>query len=327
MSNDRSSTVVPPEAELRPFVLKPAPGEDATFSMTRFSPITDGFYFYEGALVILSPFEVVWESPVLARSTRSLEDHIAFIQENSIEKVIVVAESISFLPKCPSLRSVQIIPAHSAVHFDYSPLYCMPQLRELNCQTIYGPKGNLETKIDYSRFPSLHTVYACDARGHQYLAAAKGLRKLFLGRGQPECKSLAPLDLSELRELELCQSPLRTLTRLEHALHPQKLTLRHCRSLEDASAVPDSVTNLEIDTCGKLKDFSRLSSLKNLERLTLYGSNALPDLNFLRQMPRLQSFRFTMNVLDGDLTGCLRLRHAYCKNRKHYNLKDSDLPK
>lgn len=321
------SDFTPPTPELRPYLLKPAPGEDAAFSMTRFSPITDDFYFHDGTLVVLSPFEVVWESPVLGRSTRSLEDHIAFIQENQIEDVIVVAESISFLPKCPSIRSVQIIPAHSAVHFDYSPLYSMPQLRELNCQTIYGPKDNLEAQIDYSRFPALHTVYACDAKGHQCLSAAKGLRKLFLGRGQPEHKSLAPFDLSELRELELCQSPLRTLTGLEHALHLKKLTVRHCRNLEDASAIPDSVTTLEIDSCGKLKDFSWLSRLKNLERLTLFGSNALPDLTFLRQMPQLHSFRFTMNVLDGDLTECLRLRHAYCKNRKHYNLKDSELPK
>ena len=35
-----------------------------------------------------------------------------------------------------------------------------------------------------------------------------------------------------------------------------------------------------------------------------------------------------MNVLDGDLSNCLNLPHVVsCVNRKHYNLKDSQLPK
>ena len=35
-----------------------------------------------------------------------------------------------------------------------------------------------------------------------------------------------------------------------------------------------------------------------------------------------------MNVKDGDLTPCLDLSYAYSgKNRKHYNLKDLQLPK
>ena len=53
-------------APLQPYVIKPT---DAApwFSMTRFSPVTDDFYFNDDYLVILSPFDVVWESPVLAR--------------------------------------------------------------------------------------------------------------------------------------------------------------------------------------------------------------------------------------------------------------------
>lgn len=321
------SDFIPPKAELRPFLLKPASGENATFTMTRFSPITDDFYFQDDALVILSPFEVLWQSPVLARSTKSLEEHIGYIQQNHIAKALVVAEDISFLRRCPSLRSLHIIPADTAEQFDYSPLCDLPDLQELNCQTVYGPKDSLHTQIDYSCFPKLHTICASGAKGHQNLSAPKGLRKLYLSQGQPACKSLEPFDLSGLQELSLCQSPLRTLSGLENARTLQTLSLCNCRTLEDISAIPQTVTSLEIDACGKIKDFSRLSSLANLEKLTLYGSNTLPDLSFLENMPHLRSFRFTVNVQDGDLTPCLRLKYAYCKNRKHYNLKDSDLPK
>ena len=34
-----------------------------------------------------------------------------------------------------------------------------------------------------------------------------------------------------------------------------------------------------------------------------------------------------MNVMDGDLSLCMNVPYASCRNKKHYNLKDSDLPK
>lgn len=35
-----------------------------------------------------------------------------------------------------------------------------------------------------------------------------------------------------------------------------------------------------------------------------------------------------MNVIDGDLTPCLDLSYVYSeKDRRHFNLKDKDLPK
>lgn len=44
-------------------------------------------------------------------------------------------------------------------------------------------------------------------------------------------------------------------------------------------------------------------------------------------MPRLKTFTFSMNVQDGDLRPCLNLSYASCQNKKHYNLKDAQLPK
>lgn len=314
---------------LYPYVIKPT--ESAPwFSMTRFSPVTDEFYFRDGYLVILSPFDAVWEAPVLARSRKTLEEHIQYIQENQLEKVYVVAEDISFLRQCPSVKSVKIIPAYSATKFDYAPIYDMPNLKELNCQTVYGPKDALKAVVDYGHFPSLQSVYASGATGHRNLESAKGLRYLYLGQGQPASKKLTGFDFSTLTELDLCQSPIRSLAGIEQANYLQKLSFSYCRSLEDISAlgsVGETLTSLEIESCGKIKDFSWLYHLPNLENLVLFGSNTLPNLSFINSMPNLKSFRFTMNILDGDLELCKKVPYVYCKNRKHYNLKDEDLPK
>ena len=51
-------------------------------------------------------------------------------------------------------------------------------------------------------------------------------------------------------------------------------------------------------------------------------------MSFLKKMKNLKTFLFNMNVKDGDLTPCLDLSYVYSeKNRKHYNLKDCELPK
>ena len=316
-------------APLQPYVIKPT---DAApwFSMTRFSPVTDDFYFKDDYLVILSPFDVVWESPVLARSQKTLEEHIQYIQENQFDKVYIVADDIAFLRQCPTITSLKIIPAYSAAKFDYSPLYDMPNLKELNCQTVYGHKDALKADVDYSHFSSLQCVYASGAKGHRNLESVKGLRHLYLGQGQPASKALIGFDFSELEKLDLCQSPIRSLNGIDQAACIQKLSLSYCRSLEDVAAlasVGKTLTSLEIESCGKIKDFSWLYHLPNLENLVLFGSNTLPNLSFLDSMPNLKSFRFTMNVLDGDLGLCKNVPYVYCKNRKHYNLKDEDLPK
>lgn len=317
------------KAEVRPHVIKPT-SDRPWFSMTRFSPVTDDFYYHQDYLVILSPFDVVWESPVLARSLKSLDEHIQYIQDNQIEKAYIVAEDISFLRNCPSLKSLRIIPAHSAATFDYSPLYDMPNLEELCCQTVYGAKDALRTDIDYSHFPQLRKIIASGAKGHNNLTSVNGLQTLYLGQGQPASKTLTDFNFSELEELDICQSQIRSLDGIETAHHLLTLSLSYCHSLADVSAlaeIGETIISLEIESCGKIKDFTWLQNLPNLENLVLFGSNTLPNLNFLDCMPNLRSFRFTMNVLDGDLGLCNNIPYVYCKNRKHYNLKDEDLPK
>ena len=68
--------------------------------------------------------------------------------------------------------------------------------------------------------------------------------------------------------------------------------------------------------------------MDNLELLELSGSNVLPNLDFVKTMVKLKTFVFNMNVLNGDLSPCLNLSYVFSeKNRKHYNLKEKDLPK
>ena len=111
----------------------------------------------------------------------------------------------------------------------------------------------------------------------------------------------------------------------------QCLYLHYNRSLQNISALRRAnrtLKALRIENCPKIEDFSVLCELENLELLELSGSNVLPNLNFLKTMRNLKTFAFNMDVLNGDLTPCLNLSYVYSeKDRRHFNLKDKDLPK
>ena len=99
-------------------------------------------------------------------------------------------------------------------------------------------------------------------------------------------------------------------------------------SIEKKRKVKKTLRALRIENCPKISDFSLLEELVNLELLELSGNNELPNLNFLKAMKNLKTFIFSMNVKDGDLSPCMVVPRVHSKkDRRHYNLKDKDLPK
>ena len=137
-------------------------------------------------------------------------------------------------------------------------------------------------------------------------------------------------NLKNLDTIQLTFSSIQTLDGIEAFNELQCLYLYRNRSLCDINSLSNVKTlkALRIENCSQIKDFSVLGKLKNLELLEISGSNDLVDLYFLNTMKNLKTFIFNINVLDGDLSPCLDLSYVYCeKNRKHYNLKDKDLPK
>ena len=44
-------------------------------------------------------------------------------------------------------------------------------------------------------------------------------------------------------------------------------------------------------------------------------------------MPNLKVLNLGMDVADGDLRLCMNVPYVTCKNRRHFNLRDAELPK
>lgn len=311
---------------------------------TRLALCTDDFSFtcwnqqqQKDAIVIFQPADAITVSTPYMRSKKSLEEQIARIRERNIQKAVVVANDIQFLKQCPSLTGLKVYPSIDAENFDYSPLYELPNLQSLRCETMYGLRTVYDVaeeiriaNVDYSRFSNLKKLEVVGQKGHQNVHLAGELKALRLIDYNVADSLAGVLPGSSLEMLELCLCPTKTLYGIEAAPQLQKLELKHMRNLTDISSlyhVRDSLGFLTIDTCGKIKDFSVLKELHNLEHLRLRGSNILPDLSFLENMPKLKALNLIMKVADGNLHLLERIPWVYVENRKHYTHKDTDLSK
>lgn len=281
------------------------------------------------AIIIKTPPHVQCFTPKLTGSSRSLEEHIEFINQHQLTKAVVIADDLHFLKNCPSLQYLQIIPADTCECFDYSPVYDMPNLLGLNCATEFGPHLVKHTTFDYSQVPNIVDLDIAGT-GNLHTNKLDALQRLNVSRNPAK---LLPdiVSSSSLKWLSITECGIRTLEGLNHIAPLADISLWYNRSLSDASEIvqfSNSLCSLAITACPRIKDFSFLGALKNLRHLQLLGSNNLPDLSFLANMKKLTHFVFDMNVEDGDLSNCLSIPYVCSlRNRKHYNLRDQDLPK
>lgn len=284
------------------------------------------------AIVIRNPEYADTKSPVIGYAERSLEEHIKVVNKCKLEKAVIIANDIHFIKKCPTLKYLNIIPADTTANgFDFSPLYEMSEVKSLSCQTIYGDKNQYSTSIDYSKIKGILNL-GIYGKGHLNYNKIATLECLFASGFVSSKRDITDLFCSHcLKKLTLIQCGINSLNGIESSKDITHISLWHNRSLNniaDIKKVAGTLKSLSIEACAKIVDFSCLEELVNLEYLQLMGSNTLQNLNFLRKIKKLKVFIFDMNVLDGDLSPCLKLQYVYCgRSRKHYNMKDKDLPK
>lgn len=299
--------------------------------------IRDGFLFKAideptnvfDAIVIRHPSDA--ECPLYRdlKPGRSIEDHVAYINKNGIKKLLVIAKDIGFLSACPSVTKLELV-ALSDGEFDYSALYSLPLLEALEIPSMPCEGITAKNPVDYSRLKALRSLRVSGTA--EDLCAADKLNVLSVDGIKKGCADLRGFFSSKaLSELTVSGCGIKSLNGLEKAEALTSLCLWYDRSLcgmESIRSCAATLRTLSVINCPKITDFSFLRELRELEHLELMGSNEISDLSFLEAMPKLKTFRLSMNVLNGDLTPCLNVPYVDLeKGRKHYNLKVADLPK
>lgn len=287
-------------------------------------------YIYND-LVIFSPDSARSSGGYYGPPERTLEEHIALINAMKLEKATIIAKDLSFLPRCPSLKYLSIKHAHGQeTALDFTPLYELPEVKRLS---IAAPNMGLSKgpaiHIDFTKLQGLRHVSVCTNDRFNY-SLVPTLETLWISNDKRHT-DMSNLSCSHvLKRIDLLQCGMKSLNGIgQYPL--QQLSMSYLRGMEDISALTDcskTLRALSIDNCGKIKDLSCLYDLVNLEHLELMGSNTITSLDFLRNMPKLKTFVFSMSVEDGDLTHCLDVPYVSCnKIKRHYNLKEKDLPK
>ncbi len=262
------------------------------------------------------------------------DSYVRYINRKHLTQAKITMPSLDILYDCPTLQYLHIHPRFdSPDQYDFSPLYGR-EFKYLCCLNEYykeGGKSHIGT-VDFSQIYGLESLKINVNRGTLNFNRIPSLRSLSIGDYTGPNLDLSDLFIStQLDTLRLIVGKTVSLRGIERAVNMQYLDISYNRNLVDISAlakIKTSLKSLSIHNCSKITDFSVLYELINLEKLEIWGNNTIPSLDFIRYMPNLKTLFLEINIADGDITPCLGLRSAkLMKDRKHYNLKDKDLPK
>lgn len=133
-----------------------------------------------------------------------------------------------------------------------------------------------------------------------------------------------------LKKLVLTQINMTTLVGIEGLKKIEELEINYCNKLQDISNIKHckNLQKVYFEGIKKITDVTPLVELKHLKDLTFFKCGDIESLSFLNEMPSLENFLFTdTNIVDGDLTPCLRLKSAWSSfGKRHYNIDVRNLP-
>ncbi len=289
--------------------------------------LRDGFAFTSltksnvfDALVVRENLESASFCEAYSSGSRTLDECIELINRLELASAVLITNNTSIIKQCPSVKHFTIYTAGDGKTPKYGGIHLLPGVRQFSLGDPYGideiyTGGN--SPLVFQKLKTLKRLHMCgiDEKSNE--------RK-------DSIKTIEDLDLPELMKLSLIQCGIATLAGIENCPKLQWLDLSYMRNLSDISslsALAPTLRLLGFENCPKITDFSVISELKQLEYLELKGKNELPNLDFIKELPNLKLVNLTMNVLDGNLEYLKNMQYVDAVCKKHYNLKNKDLPK
>lgn len=174
---------------------------------------------------------------------------------------------------------------------------------------------------------SLSSLAVAETKTFPFEEINSGLRSLYLRHVNMDWNQID--HFHELSNLELVQLPIQDLLGMKKLPSLMKCVIAYCFKLKDFRGLRFCrlLQDLELDHV-KGVSVEDLSDLPNIRKLILSSVGTLPSIKFIDSLPTLKFLSFVgTNILDGDLTPCLRLDYAGTLNKRHYNLKSDQLPR
>jgi protein phosphatase 1 regulatory subunit 7 len=222
-------------------------------------------------------------------------------------------KDIEFLRKYPFVTDLGINCPLTG-DFDFEPLRALKNLRMLMVDAALP--------LRMGEFPQLEEV-RCDWHPKFDVAGCDRLHTLMLGKYKPKSRNLNDLPLlPSLRELELVQPLLTSLEGIQRFSSLVKVELAYAPKLQRIVGL-EQLSLLDHFQCQKCPNGEWLPTVEKLKTARIIRLNdcgTLPSIKFLKEMPKLEDFRFShTNIVDGDLSPLLGLLSAGFYGKKHYS--------
>ena len=239
-----------------------------------------------------------------------------FPRKNLIGELYIGCDISSLEPLAcfPNLHTLTFGNNGARQAFDLSPF------AKLKTLSVTG-----EIVLQHAEGLSLDALAVAENKSFSFDSISPCLRSLYLRKVKTEMTVISRFQV--LENLSLIQLPIQSLDGMGELRRLKQCEIAYCQGLRDYRGLRtcSSLEELELSHVKGVvpEDLIGLTSLRKL----ILAVGEIPSIAFLRQLPNLKFFSFVgTNVLDGDLTPCLQLEYAGTLHRRHYNLKDDQLP-
>ena len=253
--------------------------------------------------------------------------YLKYINDNGVKFIASQDHDLSYLSDCPDIEFV--LCSHESNHLE--ALYSLRNLKGLWLATD-------DTAFDFSKLsPTLSFLRTKYERQNKSWLYHGSITDLSLDDYATEnllwLSEMKNKDKVRTFEIYTSYGKFRSLKGIKELSNLEVLILDYCRKLTDIAEITE-LTKLKVlqyydnPRATKLP----LDSLTTLEKIYLIDRETstpgtIETLGFINYLPNLHTFWSNYNVLDGDLSLLLRLKDVdIFPDRKHYNLKNSDLP-
>ena len=290
--------------------------------------LRDGFIFTSLTKKDVFDALVVQESTVnltfcedYSSETRTIDECIELINRYELESAVFITNDMTLIKQCPTVEHFTLYPNPNVKNV--TRYYSLRMLSGIRQFSLDG-EGRIDELYTGGNSPLVF----------QKLKTLKRLNMCGVDEKSDDrktnIKTIEDFDLPELMKLSIIQCGITSLKGIQNCPKLQWLSLSYMKNLSDISAlaaIAPTLRMLAFENCPKITDFGVISRMKELEYLELKGKNELPNLDFIKELPKLKFLILTMNVLDGDVSYLRNIQYvdAFCK--RHYNLKNKDLPK
>lgn len=255
-----------------------------------------------------------------------LNEDLAFIKKNNIKSITLIdrkggynLDNIDFLQSIPDLKEIYM--ASCSCIKDYNGL---SYVKELSVLVFSSQKDIL---VDLSNLKSLYFLsfqYSNSIIGLNYLS---NISKLCVWGGNEDFFSPNIFSAYKyLSILEINQSKLQNLRFIEHCPIDTLIfnQISSSFTLAGLSNLSKTLKTLKFINAKSVKDISQLSSLINLSSLILSNSFALDNCKIISSLKNLESLTLIGSSFfkDGDLSSIStiinNLRHNNIAKKRHY---------